>query len=171
MVVRGNSGKADGIAAEALRRLARDFATIDESSADRVMDPVLNLLAATLRTRHVPADASKGHIDSFRTFCRYIETNLGDASLSPSKVAAAHNVSLRYLHLVFAEQSTSVGQWIRRRRLMNCRRELSWGGPSRSITEIAFHWGFNDMSHFSRTFKAHFGASPRELARADRRGV
>jgi AraC family transcriptional regulator, positive regulator of tynA and feaB len=170
MVVRG-SGKADGIAAEALRRLARDFVTIDESSANMVMDPILDLLAATLRTRRVPADASKGHTDSFRRFCRYIETNLGDATLSPSKVATAHNVSLRYLHLVFAEQSTSVGQWIRRRRLQNCRRELSWGGRSRSITEIAFHWGFNDMSHFSRTFKAQFGASPRELARVNQRGV
>ena len=31
----------------------------------------------------------------------------------------------------------------------------------RSITEIAFSWGFNDLSHFSRAVRAKFGASPK----------
>jgi AraC-like DNA-binding protein len=32
----------------------------------------------------------------------------------------------------------------------------------RSVSEIAYHWGFNDAAHFSRTFKARFGMSPRD---------
>jgi AraC-like DNA-binding protein len=165
-VVVSGSGRADGIGAEALRRLARDFATVDEGEAHAVIDPVLSLLSATLMTRPPPATVSAGHQDSFRRFCRYIELNLGDVNLAPSKVAAAHGVSLRYLHLVFAEQGTSVGQWVRQRRLSHCHRELSQAGRGGNITEVAFRWGFNDMAHFSRAFKAQYGASPRVVSRA-----
>jgi AraC-like DNA-binding protein len=31
-----------------------------------------------------------------------------------------------------------------------------------SISDIAFQWGFNNVSHFSRTFRAQFGIAPRE---------
>ena len=165
-VVVPGSGRVDGIAAEALRRLARDFATMGEGEASVVIDPVLSLLSATLMTRRPPANVSAGHQDSFRKFCRYIEMNLGDGDLAPFKIAAPHGVSLRYLHLVFAEQGTSVGQWLRQRRLSHCHKELSQGGRGRTITEVAFRWGFNDMAHFSRAFKAQYGTSPRELARA-----
>jgi AraC family transcriptional regulator, positive regulator of tynA and feaB len=30
----------------------------------------------------------------------------------------------------------------------------------RPISVIAHRWGFSDTSHFSRTFKAHYGCSP-----------
>ena len=30
----------------------------------------------------------------------------------------------------------------------------------RSVTEIAFLWGFQDVSHFSRVFKERFDAPP-----------
>ena len=32
----------------------------------------------------------------------------------------------------------------------------------RGVSEIAFAWGFNDASHFSRAFKQRFGMSPKE---------
>ena len=34
------------------------------------------------------------------------------------------------------------------------------------ITEIALRWGFNDMPHFSRAFRAAFGRSPSEYRQA-----
>lgn len=164
-VVRHAAGTS-GIAAEALRRLARDLPHIDEPSGELVLEPVLSLLAATLATR-LPADQpSLGHRDSFRRFCRCMEERLGDERLTPAEVAAAHGVSVRYLHQVFAEQGTSFGRWLRQRRLERCRREIVAQGRRGTITEVAFRWGFNDMAHFSRVFKAEFGASPRALGRA-----
>jgi AraC-like DNA-binding protein len=163
------SGKAEGIAAEALRRVARDFATIEEGDANVVLDPILSLLSATLMARHPPNDASVGHNDSFRRFCRHIEMNLGDGSLTPATLAAAHGVSVRYLHLIFAEQGTSFGRVVRQQRLAHCRRELSVPNRKNTITEIAFRWGFNDMSHFSRSFKAEFGVSPRTAGKGEAR--
>ena len=31
----------------------------------------------------------------------------------------------------------------------------------RQVGEIAFDWGFNDLSHFGRTFRERYGLSPR----------
>jgi AraC family transcriptional activator of tynA and feaB len=31
-----------------------------------------------------------------------------------------------------------------------------------NISEIAYAWGFNDLSHFNRAFRARFGMTPRE---------
>jgi methylphosphotriester-DNA--protein-cysteine methyltransferase len=58
---------------------------------------------------------------------------------------------------------TSLCRWIKQARLDHCAADLS--NPDlreRSITEIAFGWGFNDAAHFSRTFRAEFGMAPRE---------
>jgi len=33
-------------------------------------------------------------------------------------------------------------------------------GSHQTVTDIAFRWGFNDMAHFSRTFKQAFGVIP-----------
>ena len=159
-----SSGRTEGISAEALRRLARDFTEIDADGAHAVIEPLLSLLSATIMTRYPPSRGSASHLDSFRSICRHIECNLGDGGLTPASVAAAHGVSLRYLHLVFAEQGTTFGRFLRQRRLACCYREIADAGQGRTITEIAFRWGFNDMAHFSRVFRAEFRMSPRELA-------
>ena len=36
-----------------------------------------------------------------------------------------------------------------------------------SVSEIAYRWGFNDLSHFNRSFRAHFAMTPREWRRGD----
>ena len=90
----------------------------------------------------------------------HIESNLDDPNLNPTELAKNFSISTRYLHLLFKEERFSVSRWIRERRLERCRRELVHGGYRKSITEIAFRWGFNDCAHFSRAFKKRFGISP-----------
>jgi AraC-like DNA-binding protein len=93
-----------------------------------------------------------------------IEAHLTDPDLTPARIAAACGTSVRGLHRHFVGARMSVCEWIRARRLERCREELEdprWSG--RTITEIAFRWGFNDAAHFSRAFKAHYGTSPRAV--------
>ena len=46
-------------------------------------------------------------------------------------------------------------------------RELTEPGtPPRTITDIAFSWGFNNGTHFSRVFREHAGLSPSEFRQA-----
>jgi AraC-like DNA-binding protein len=68
--------------------------------------------------------------------------------------------------MIFATSSETVSSYILRRRLEECARQLSdphWSGHS--IAEIAFAWGFNSASHFTRSFRDRFGASPRHYRR------
>ncbi|HEY7608109.1 MAG TPA: helix-turn-helix domain-containing protein [Alphaproteobacteria bacterium] len=103
---------------------------------------------------------------------RCIETRLADPALAAGEIAAALGVSPGYLHRLFHAAGTTVGSHIRARRLERCRADLA--DPLHAgerITEIALRWGFNDMPHFSRVFRAAFGQGPRDWRAAARRGL
>ncbi|MFI5793700.1 helix-turn-helix domain-containing protein [Streptomyces sp. NPDC051677] len=93
----------------------------------------------------------------------YVELHLTDPDLSPEAIARAHHISVRYLHKLFKDEDTTVGRWILRRRLEECRRDLMrYGRGSRTIAAVAGRWGFLSATHFSRVFRSAYGMSPRE---------
>lgn len=92
----------------------------------------------------------------------FVRDRLGDHQLSCEMIADALKLSQRYIYDVFADEPLTLMRWIRTERLARCRRELS--SPTlrnRSVSEIAYAWGFVDLAHFSRVFSAEFGMSPR----------
>jgi AraC-like DNA-binding protein len=93
----------------------------------------------------------------------YIEDHLDDPGLCASSIADAHAISVRTLHLLFADTGTTVSRLIRQRRLDVCYRELSRGRRGKTVTDVAFRWGFIDAAHFSRSFKQAFGITPSSL--------
>ena len=96
----------------------------------------------------------------------FIDARLGDPDLNPAQIASGCGISLRRLHRAFAETPWSVCGWIRLRRLEQCRQDLADPAQERlSITHIAFRWGFNDVAHFSRSFRETYQQSPRDLRR------
>ncbi|MFF7251125.1 AraC family transcriptional regulator [Embleya sp. NPDC008237] len=97
----------------------------------------------------------------------YVNCRLGDPGLSPETIAAAHYVSVRYLHKLFEGRDMTLGRWIQLRRLQECRRELGRpGSPPPKVGAVAQRWGFVNSGHFSRTFRAAFGMSPRDWREA-----
>jgi AraC-like DNA-binding protein len=96
----------------------------------------------------------------------FIQQRLGDPELAPGTIAAAHHISLRYLHKLFQEQGTTVAGWIRQRRLEGCRRDLADPAlASRPVAAIAARWGFSSASYFGQVFRAAHGISPQEYRR------
>jgi AraC family transcriptional regulator, positive regulator of tynA and feaB len=89
---------------------------------------------------------------------RYIDQNLLNGSVTPAALAASHWVSIRTVNRVFSATGQTVGEVVRARRLARARAEVT--STDRAISNIAHRWGFSDTSHFSRTFKAHYGCSP-----------
>lgn len=102
----------------------------------------------------------------------YIEAHLRDPQLSPTVVAQACKITARYLHHLFTAESETVTQYIQRRRLEECARALI-AAPARArlVTEIAFDYGFNSLTHFGRVFRNQFGLTPSEYRRAAREEV
>jgi len=96
-----------------------------------------------------------------------LRRHLADPDLSPGMVAARLGVSVRTLHKRFQDADTTFGKWILENRLLACQRAFE--DPRHApftISQIAYGWGFNDLSNFSKAFKARFGVSPTEYRRA-----
>jgi len=163
-----------------LHRLASDFITrlpqvidsVEPSVAMRLSAQALDLVALA-----IAPSATRPHASSYSAALLYrlkahIHAHLGDPHLSLSGTAAALSMSSRHVNNLLAAQGESFGRYVLARRLEQCRRNLA--DPSlahRQIAEIAYAWGFNDQSHFSRAFRQRFGLSPREFrasVRADR---
>jgi len=102
----------------------------------------------------------------------YIVQRLRDPGLNVAQIAEALHCSKRYLHFVFANKGNTIDELIWKLRLEGCRNDLK--NPAltgRSLTEIAFSWGFNSYPHFSRKFRNEFGASPRSIHAEASRGA
>ena len=99
---------------------------------------------------------------------RHIEANLTDPTLSATSIAKAFGVSKRYIFRAFAGDSEPLAGYILRRRLEQVEyylRSQLWSHWS--ITEIALHWGFRSVPHFSRVFRDRVGKTPGEYRRQE----
>ncbi|PWU60027.1 AraC family transcriptional regulator [Micromonospora globispora] len=93
----------------------------------------------------------------------FVRRHLDDPELTPAAVAAAHHLSLRSLHRLFAGTGTTVAALIRTGRLERCFRDLADPRLGHlAVHQIAARWGLRDRAHFSRVFRAAYGISPRE---------
>lgn len=104
----------------------------------------------------------------------YIRDHLRDPELSIEQIAAALHCSKRYVHMAFVGEATSIEKYLWSLRLEQCRRALeTTAGPTSTLTALAFSWGFNSSSHFSRLFRDKFGIAPSlyrlQLRRRDHR--
>ena len=93
----------------------------------------------------------------------HIRAHLADPKLCLATTAAALGISPRYVNDLLSDENTSFQRHVLTERLAHCERDLS--SPMlahRHVSEIAFAWGFNDLSHFGRVFREHYGMSPRD---------
>lgn len=127
-------------------------------------DITLELIATSLGLQQYETNVAN-KVELLANIKQYIENNLEDPELRPQTLANQFSISVRYLHLLFSEEEATVSRWILTRRLERCRCELVAAGSQKSITKVAFRWGFNDAAHFSRVFKMQYGFPPREYRR------
>ena len=122
----------------------------------------LQVMAASYAVDHACAIERSVVAAARRTELKqYIETHLRSPELTPTTIAAALGLSRRYVRMLFAEENDSVMAYLKRRRLEECAFELAqpqWCG--RSITATASDWGFRNVTHFARAFKAAYGTTP-----------
>ncbi|MFE4512984.1 helix-turn-helix domain-containing protein [Kitasatospora sp. NPDC056783] len=148
-----------------LECLSRSADTMEPQVASWLATTALDLLAVLAyerRGRPVP-DASEVALATLARVKDHILRHLGDPDLTPERIAAAHHVSVRYLHKLFRLDGVTVARWIQRRRLDTCRRDLARSAEGRTtVAAVAGRWGFVSASHFSRAFRAAYGVSPRE---------
>nr|WSX77059.1 AraC family transcriptional regulator [Streptomyces sp. NBC_00899] len=167
---RGFSGREGmgAVLSEFLVSLDRQAAALGLDEAARLGTVVADLVTAWL-ARELDCEAAapdharqRATVESIRAFIR---RNLHDPDLSPPVIAAAHHLSVSYLHRLFAQQShgETVAAWIRAQRLERARRDLADPAlRTMPIHMVAVRWGIPSASDFSRSFRAAYGLSPRE---------
>lgn len=149
-----------------LRDLVMEPPQLSAAGAVRLADEVGGLVAtlAGERTAGSPVATGERARAALRTRIeQYVAEHLDDPDLGPASIAAAHFVSPRQLHRLFAETGESVTRRIRRARLERARRDLADRRlADASITQVARRYGFTDLAAFSHAFRAAYGVSPSE---------
>lgn len=161
------TGAVGGLLNGFIRDLAEEKGTLSPSDGPRLGMILLDLIAAFLSTTiesgagAAPEAPRQGLTLRIQAF---IERHLHDPELTPRMIAAAHHISLSYLHRLFQERGETVAAWIRSHRLRRARRDLAdpvlMASP---IHVIASRWGFSHSAAFSRAFRTAYGISPRDF--------
>ena len=154
------------IAIEYLKLMAEKAESLpQEASASTMSSCLVNLVALALGGADCAIESGRkaARQELCAMIIRHIDANAADPDLSPAKVAAHFHVSTRYLHKMLEDHGRSFGRILLERRLEHCALELAAGRVGVTISEIAFRWGFNDLSHFSRSFRRRFDRSPRDF--------
>lgn len=156
------------VLSEHLAVLPKHVKLIDAAAAMTAAAYTLDLIA--LAISRLPAGSPRGR-SAARSLAAsrlraFIDTRLSDPTLDPSSVAAGCGCSLRYAQALLAENRTSIVRLIQERRLQQCEKALADPAQDhRLVGEIAFAWGFSDLTHFCRLFKKRAGMTPREYRR------
>jgi AraC-like DNA-binding protein len=95
----------------------------------------------------------------------FIREHLRDPELCIDQISAALGCTKRYLHMLFSDRGMTVSDYIWHVRLQNCRHELETH-TGKTVTDVAFSWGFSSSSHFSRVFRKYFGVVPSSIHKA-----
>ncbi|OAF07489.1 helix-turn-helix domain-containing protein [Bradyrhizobium neotropicale] len=168
----GADAPLERLAYDFIYRLCRSADRIDPANAAILSEQAVDLLAMALSgrlgKRSLPS-STHGSALLYRLKA-HIRARLADPELSPSETAAALGISPRYVNDLLADEDTSFQRYVLAERLAQCRRDLASPLLSRRhVSEIAFAWGFNDLSHFGRVFREHFGMSPRDFRQSQLR--
>lgn len=156
------SSGASRVALASVMTTLRDPESYDALAADTVVASISALMLTALNSE---SDGERRHgLKTRLTQAQhFIISRIDNPELTPDDVATALHVSRRTLYACFAESGQSPFAYIQQIRLDRCRQALvDPSGRNKTITRIAFDNGFSDMTHFSRLFKATYGASPRD---------
>jgi AraC-like DNA-binding protein len=135
--------------------------SLNESQTGLLVDSFCNLVALAA-AEGVPSERMQPELqmEALFAFCR---ANLGDANLSPQRAADHLGISVRTLHSRFRRVGQTFGRWLLENRLEGCSAALrDVNQRTLNISEIAYRWGFNDLSYFNKAFRAQYDMTPGE---------
>ena len=170
--VRGSTAMTR-VAMEFVRSVANQIHLLEPHEIERLSHNVIDVVSAAvghslLNTPVAMTSTTSAQLIRIKMF---ISDNLRDHKLSRELIAKANGISERYLNKLFEHEDGNVTRWIRERRLEHIARDLA--DPEldgRSISEIAYSWGINSISHFCRVFKETYRVTPRQY-RADKKAT
>lgn len=92
-----------------------------------------------------------------------ISHELRDPAMDLELVFSSAGIGMRTVQRLFQGEGETLIGWVNKQRFMGAAEDLrSPLERKRSITDIAYSWGFKDISNFSRGFKSMYHMTPRQ---------
>lgn len=167
-VVLGHTVAADA-ARPVLGLLASNIEILEQADLGAGEIAITELVTSALLAELKLPDGEMTQVQAahFRRVATVIDARLAEVDLSLTDVAAQEGMSVRYLQRLFERRHESFSDYLRHQRLERSRTDLlDPNHAHESVAQIALRWGFRNPAHFSRTFSAAFGVSPRALRTA-----
>jgi AraC-like DNA-binding protein len=150
-----------------VREAAREAGTLEEPAFTELAESSLDLFTlAYAAVRPQDFTLSRSRSLSLSRVKAFVARHLAEPALDTAMVVCGTGLSARYINDLFQDADSALMRYVWQQRLERCRRDLR--DPlqrGRSISEIAYGWGFGDLAHFSRAFRRRYGISPREFRR------
>ena len=161
----GTSG-VGAVASAVLATVGTHLSEFDAAAIDPMGNSIRSMIMSLFAERLSRAAANSPGARQMlmirvQTFAR---EHLHDVSLDPATLAQRHNVSLRYLQMLFAEHGTSPAKWIRDERLARCHEDLR--NPRHdhlTIAAIGERWALYGAPQLSRLFRDRYGCPPSDI--------
>lgn len=146
---------------DALHETAEDVATESFASlVGAIMQALAGETSGGSSKNHGLTGYYLMHVEEF--ILRYLD----DPELSAVVIAEGTGISVSHSHRIFSVEVQTVMEWMWSRRLEACSRDCAdLATVHHTVAEIAYRWGFNDSSHFSKVFRAHYEMTPTDWRR------
>ncbi len=164
---------AGALIGASLRSLAEQADRMSVQEVDAIANGVIELTASAITPILANATTSGAPtpLASFVTVRRFIDRNLKSRDLSPQTIARDFGLSRASLYRLF-EPVGGIAGYIRKQRLKQAFQEITAADLSNQrIGQIAYRFGFKNVSAFSRLFRDTYGVSPREARAAKVKSV
>ena len=148
---------------ETARTLVEKAAGLPDATLGHLFESLFDFTCLTL---HPDAESRQGGSRSlalFQAMRAHADRHCRDAKFDAARLAAAHNVSVRYVHKLFEAHGAgeTLGDYLSARRLQWAAERLRSAAAERdAITDIAYESGFTDLTQFYRAFRRRFGCTP-----------
>ena len=155
----GSNRRHNGLVDYARHLLSRPNALALPDASEKLYDVIALALNPRAKSEHQSGLLALMH--------NHINTHGASPDLSPAKVAATFDISVRYLHRLFATCDTSFTEYLIEQRLAQARHMLADPRHQhQKILAIAYDCGFRNINHFGLRFRARYGITPSEFRRA-----
>lgn len=157
----GSDQRHNGLSDYARHLLSRPNALALPGASEKLYDVIALALNPRAKSEH-----QSGLLALIRN---HIDMNFANPDLCPTQVAAAFDISVRYLHRLFAATEITFTEYLIEQRLKQARHMLA--APEhchQKILSIAYNCGFRNINHFGLRFRARFGVTPGEFRQSPR---
>lgn len=158
----GASG-AGALVSNFIQLLPAQLSLLSDTAQTQIAHQLIDMVAMALTEGDGGGSArSSGRLISLLRLKAVVDANLTNPCVTCEELAAAAGISVRYANQLLDAEDTSLQRLLFSRRIAKCQDALADPAQThRQISEIAYSWGFGDVSHFGRLFKGLTGLTPR----------